>query len=121
MTLFFFNDTATTEIYALSLHDALPIFSLESGVNGNGTLVIGGTLDNSGTVTLTTTHSNAIVTSLGSATAVINNLGGGVFNVNAGTNNGSRTVTGDFNNAGIVNVNLDTTFSIGTTDLDNAA
>src|SRR5438093_13706956 len=23
--LFFFNDTATTEIYALSLHDALPI------------------------------------------------------------------------------------------------
>src|SRR3712207_7953086 len=26
MTLFFFNDTATTEIYTLSLHDALPIF-----------------------------------------------------------------------------------------------
>src|SRR5258708_27359562 len=25
-TLFFFNDTATTEIYPLSLHDALPIF-----------------------------------------------------------------------------------------------
>ena len=25
---FFFNDTATTEIYTLSLHDALPIFSL---------------------------------------------------------------------------------------------
>src|SRR5258708_25518320 len=25
MVLFFFNDTATTEIYALSLHDALPI------------------------------------------------------------------------------------------------
>src|SRR5258708_22306435 len=24
---FFFNDTATTEIYTLSLHDALPIFS----------------------------------------------------------------------------------------------
>src|SRR3989449_8233423 len=24
-TLFFFNDTATTEIYTLSLHDALPI------------------------------------------------------------------------------------------------
>ena len=23
--LFFFNDTATTEIYTLSLHDALPI------------------------------------------------------------------------------------------------
>src|ERR1041384_8764422 len=26
--LFFFNDTATTEIYTLSLHDALPIFPL---------------------------------------------------------------------------------------------
>src|SRR3712207_9533123 len=28
---FFFNDTATTEIYTLSLHDALPIY----GVNGH--------------------------------------------------------------------------------------
>src|SRR3712207_4789873 len=27
MYLFFFNDTATTEIYTLSLHDALPIYS----------------------------------------------------------------------------------------------
>src|SRR5438270_326659 len=27
--LFFFNDTATTEIYTLSLHDALPIFGFE--------------------------------------------------------------------------------------------
>src|SRR3712207_7870502 len=26
---FFFNDTATTEIYTLSLHDALPIFPVE--------------------------------------------------------------------------------------------
>src|SRR2546427_5696038 len=25
---FFFNDTATTEIYTLSLHDALPIYSI---------------------------------------------------------------------------------------------
>src|SRR2546430_12290227 len=25
LAIFFFNDTATTEIYALSLHDALPI------------------------------------------------------------------------------------------------
>ena len=25
--VFFFNDTATTEIYTLSLHDALPIWS----------------------------------------------------------------------------------------------
>src|SRR3712207_9056540 len=26
VSFFFFNDTATTEIYTLSLHDALPIF-----------------------------------------------------------------------------------------------
>src|SRR3712207_7478810 len=26
LNFFFFNDTATTEIYTLSLHDALPIF-----------------------------------------------------------------------------------------------
>src|SRR2546422_4732295 len=31
---FFFNDTATTEIYTLSLHDALPI-SLESAFRGD--------------------------------------------------------------------------------------
>src|SRR5256885_9347317 len=28
VSIFFFNDTATTEIYALSLHDALPISGL---------------------------------------------------------------------------------------------
>src|SRR2546430_4941549 len=27
LVFFFFNDTATTEIYTLSLHDALPIYS----------------------------------------------------------------------------------------------
>src|SRR5256885_14722836 len=27
---FFFNDTATTEIYTLSLHDALPIWSVDA-------------------------------------------------------------------------------------------
>src|SRR3712207_8346866 len=29
MSFFFFNDTATTEIYTLSLHDALPIYVLQ--------------------------------------------------------------------------------------------
>src|SRR3712207_8723668 len=28
ITFFFFNDTATTEIYTLSLHDALPIYPI---------------------------------------------------------------------------------------------
>src|SRR2546425_9197178 len=31
---FFFNDTATTEIYTLSLHDALPICSRPDGLLG---------------------------------------------------------------------------------------
>src|SRR3712207_9321476 len=28
--MFFFNDTATTEIYTLSLHDALPIYEMQA-------------------------------------------------------------------------------------------
>src|SRR5690349_23067930 len=31
LIFFFFNDTATTEIYTLSLHDALPIFAVGAG------------------------------------------------------------------------------------------
>src|SRR2546430_8697443 len=35
--IFFFNDTATTEIYTLSLHDALPIsFRLRRALQTNG-------------------------------------------------------------------------------------
>src|SRR5437660_9363330 len=30
--LFFFSDTATTELYTLSLHDALPIWSMASAL-----------------------------------------------------------------------------------------
>src|SRR3712207_7630141 len=33
---FFFNDTATTEIYTLSLHDALPISRRSTGWSGRG-------------------------------------------------------------------------------------
>src|SRR5688572_32604297 len=33
---FFFNDTATTEIYTLSLHDALPIYHRRSRPAGRG-------------------------------------------------------------------------------------
>src|SRR5688572_32681596 len=42
MCFFFFNDTATTEIYTLSLHDALPIFwktlAKEGVIYGNAAL-----------------------------------------------------------------------------------
>src|SRR2546427_8830578 len=33
---FFFNDTATTEIYTLSLHDALPIFTVLTSHDADG-------------------------------------------------------------------------------------
>src|SRR5947208_15692630 len=38
---FFFNDTATTEIYTLSLHDALPIFRVTDPVGRERVLVQG--------------------------------------------------------------------------------
>src|SRR6478672_11506852 len=45
--VFFFNDTATTEIYTLSLHDALPIFPLSPETNRQGnTLALVGRLRN---------------------------------------------------------------------------
>src|SRR4030043_1409000 len=36
VVFFFFNDTATTEIYTLSLHDALPIWSEHSVSEASG-------------------------------------------------------------------------------------
>src|SRR5258707_4239242 len=41
---FFFNDTATTEIYTLSLHDALPI-SRKIGPNGQGPVARAGRIE----------------------------------------------------------------------------
>src|SRR5437764_13719370 len=48
--LFFFNDTATPEIYTLSLHDALPIYRVEQALRqpgdaGGPPLVVGHRID----------------------------------------------------------------------------
>src|SRR2546429_3201504 len=55
LSFFFFNDTATTEIYTLSLHDALPIYHHDAEkhhrrnranpipVRGKNAVLIGGT------------------------------------------------------------------------------
>ena len=40
----FFNDTATTKIYTLSLHDALPISSVTTVISGAGTSAAHSTL-----------------------------------------------------------------------------
>src|SRR2546428_8285420 len=42
MFFFFFNDTATTEIYTLSLHDALPISTLVTVAHGGDAAVVVG-------------------------------------------------------------------------------
>ena len=41
---FFFNDTATTEIYTLSLHDALPICPTADYLMSSGGFAVGQTL-----------------------------------------------------------------------------
>src|SRR5258708_21921897 len=43
--LFFFNDTATTEIYTLSLHDALPIYRANTGINAQPVAATAGSRD----------------------------------------------------------------------------
>src|SRR5690348_18460370 len=45
---FFFNDTATTEIYTLSLHDALPIFGERRADGGQAMLDAADRLDQFG-------------------------------------------------------------------------
>src|SRR3712207_7547548 len=40
LIVFFFNDTATTEIYTLSLHDALPIYIAVDAVDSGFVLIL---------------------------------------------------------------------------------
>src|SRR3989454_7413639 len=47
--LFFFNDTATTEIYTLSLHDALPISVCSSSVGSSACPVMRNSVRNNPT------------------------------------------------------------------------
>src|SRR5256885_13195509 len=48
LTFFFFNDTATTEIYTLSLHDALPICRVVEIIERPAHNIIGRFLQESG-------------------------------------------------------------------------
>src|SRR2546430_16505572 len=68
---FFFNDTATTEIYTLSLHDALPIFTVATQQftltvsptgTGSGTVTSGDGLINCGATCSATYNSSSVVT-----------------------------------------------------------
>src|SRR2546421_3468426 len=73
-SFFFFNDTATTEIYTLSLHDALPI---SVGTTGNLTLNLTGGVAPAGGLTVNLSSSDtskatvpATVTFAANATSV---------------------------------------------------
>src|SRR5256886_16719023 len=79
---FFFNDTATTEIYTLSLHDALPIYIVSNNI-------ITGEFDGSSNHT----DGNGIILDLGGNTPpalIINNVvygnGGRCIQANVATN-----------------------------------
>src|SRR2546426_7055364 len=61
LNFFFFNDTATTEIYTLSLHDALPIWPALHAQTSAGAIV-GVIRDSSGSVI---PEAKVIVTNLG--------------------------------------------------------
>src|SRR5436309_8404073 len=63
VSLFFFNDTATTEIYTLSLHDALPIYQVDAelaGGVGEGaadfTVVVGDRVEDRKSTRLNSSH-----------------------------------------------------------------
>src|SRR2546430_10476393 len=56
---FFFNDTATTEIYTLSLHDALPI-SFRSAMNRSTSSHIAFTMSFSGTLRRSEEHTSEL-------------------------------------------------------------
>ena len=93
-------------------------FQVEGSGQGNSKAVVTGILNNSGTVTLTSTANYAA--SLNATGGTINNQASGVFTVAAGAG-GGRTINGEFNNTGTVNVNTSTTFAIGGNSLTNSS
>src|SRR2546430_13078458 len=59
-SFFFFNDTATTEIYTLSLHDALPIYVEQFVRAHEGHVRNVGALGGHGNQTVRGTHQRAV-------------------------------------------------------------
>src|SRR5258706_543140 len=59
--IFFFNDTATTEIYTLSLHDALPICDTQT-FTATVTDDFGATATETVTITITGTNDSPVIT-----------------------------------------------------------
>src|SRR2546430_12595110 len=66
-SFFFFNDTATTEIYTLSLHDALPISSAVSSFTGVSSFGVNALANSSRAAAGTSVHSDRKSTRLNSS------------------------------------------------------
>src|SRR2546422_5547110 len=87
---FFFNDTATTEIYTLSLHDALPIYVLRSagviivvaGMEGALPSVVGGLVKVPVIAVPTSVGYGASFGGLAALLAMLNSCASGVTVVN---------------------------------------
>src|SRR5688572_32805118 len=92
---FFFNDTATTEIYTLSLHDALPISTAGMRPSASGTVKIAGNKD--GTITAFTIDCHGTPGYTGGATV---NLGLLPYIYLEAIPNWKRTHSVAFTNAG---------------------
>src|SRR6266480_5404337 len=83
---FFFNDTATTEIYTLSLHDALPIQPNGARIKFDRTNLVPFSLDIGSSETL---HANGLG---GDDAITVGEVGG--FSVTASGGSGNDTLIG---------------------------
>src|SRR3989442_12095904 len=101
---FFFNDTATTEIYTLSLHDALPIYSgsptlvYNTGGTGGNEWLTGSSVGNGVPKNVTVQAGAGTVNMPSTDRSVPGNL-----TITSGTlamNGGDLTVAGNWTNTG---------------------
>ena len=90
----FTNDAVNTEVNITGTLTTTGLIQLDTGVSSTGTVI------------------------LDASSGTINVSSGGELEINAGTG-GARTVNGEINNSGTVDVNASTTFNIGSVDLEN--
>ena len=99
------------------------LLELKDTSNGSGSteLNVTGTLNNSGTIHLINAaggFTDSVTLDMTGGT--LNNLSGGVIQIESGVSSGgNRFIVGEVNNSGAVNVDYNTTFTIGTADFDN--
>ena len=115
---------------AVNVTDSNGLVTLSGAVTNNGFFIIStgngapskiyvtGVLTNSNLLRLTTTG-GAGTPILDLTGGRLDNLSGGILDLNAGNGSGGRSIIGQINNAGAINLHADSTFTIGAEDLDN--